>query len=181
MCCCLSWVFCDNNGLPRIPNFSYHRYMYEESLKLEVLSLQMCGQWWWMIILSSWKQQTRLSLWSIWFCLKLQNHSGKVQWFIDPDFFLWYLVRIIIRFWGWLCVLWTKLPIDVWQFIMGATKKRIEGVTLLWWWRFLENWRSSQYIYAHIVAANILYWKPKVLRGSRACATRWNLLGEGWR
>jgi hypothetical protein len=120
----------------------------------------------------AWKQQTRLSFWSTWFCLKLQNHSGKVQWFADPDFFLWYLVRIIICFRGWLCVLWTKLPIDVWQITMGATEKWIEGLTLLWWWRFLENCRSSQHIYAQIVAAKILYWKPKVLRGSRACATQ---------
>jgi hypothetical protein len=110
--------------------------------------------------------------------LNLKVHDKKPS----TDLHLhWYLVRIIICFWGWLCVLWTKLPIDVWQFIMGATEKRIEGLTLLWWWRFLETWRSSEYIYAQIVAAKILYWKPKVLRGSRACATRWNLLGERWR
>jgi hypothetical protein len=142
ICCCLSSVFCDNNWLPRIPNFSYHRYTHEESLKLEVLFLQMCGQCWWMTILSSWKQQTRLSSWITWSCL----HESSRQDFLSESHDLVLSSKIVLARYSGLSTqisffnIWWELSLFLGVIVCVVNQASNRCLTIYYWSNRENNW-----------------------------------------
>ncbi len=87
---------------------------------------------------------------------KLRNRIGKVQWFVNPDFFLWYLVRIIICFWGWIvCVvnqasnrcltIFSPFFIKQHFFITSKGVPIINGRNMAWSWKWhLVCWNENE-------------------------------------